>query len=303
LLLALSAATSCTKPAEPAAKPPQLPAFEFLGSWGDKGEGPGKLQNPVAFATDSRNNVFFADPAENFVHKFEANGTPLLSFEDPRVSHAAGIAVDQGAAIYVADAQRGNVMIFFPDGTFLRSTRIPPLPHFSGPLGITVDAQGDVYVANPAKSRVVKFDDHSREIKSWQKRGSAAAVPAPSVGNSMALATGEDGSLFVAYEVEGRIEKYQPDGTLATTWTATDTAATAPKSISGIAATSQFLLVMLAAPPEIRVYTLDGQHRLSDDLGNRLVNAKAPQIAVTPRGELLVFDPAISRVYRFRMHL
>jgi hypothetical protein len=28
-----------------------------------------------------------------------------------------------------------------------------------------------------------------------------------------------------------------------------------------------------------------------------------PQIAVTPHGELLVFDPAAPKVFRFRMHL
>ena len=51
------------------------------------------------------------------------------------------------------------------------------------------------------------------------------------------------------------------------------------------------------------MYTLDGQQKLDDDLGGRLVNAVAPQIATTPHGELLVFDPAVPRVYRFRMHL
>ena len=126
-------AASCGRRADPAPKPQQPPPFEFLGAWGDKGEGPGKLDAPVAFAADALGRVFFADPGAGFVHKFESSGTPLLSFEDSRLRHASGIAVDSGGAIYVADAERGNILIFFPDGTFLRAMRIAAAAPFLGP--------------------------------------------------------------------------------------------------------------------------------------------------------------------------
>ena len=104
---------SCGKRTEPAPKPQQVPPFEFLGAWGDKGDGPGKLDEPAAFAVDMLGNVFFADPGSSFAHKFQPNGTPLLSFEDSQLRHAAGIAVDSGGAIYIADVERGSVLIFF----------------------------------------------------------------------------------------------------------------------------------------------------------------------------------------------
>ena len=75
--------------------------------------------------------------------------------------------MDSGGAIYVADAERGTVLIFFPDGTFLRAMQIPPQPHFSGPLGISVDDAGNLYVPDPARSRVTKFDARGRLVKSW----------------------------------------------------------------------------------------------------------------------------------------
>jgi hypothetical protein len=99
---------SCGKRADPASKPQPPPPFEFLGAWGDKGDGPGKLDEPAAFATDSLGNVLFADPGSSFVHKFTPGGTPLLSFEDAPLRHAAGITADSGGAIYVADAERGR---------------------------------------------------------------------------------------------------------------------------------------------------------------------------------------------------
>src|SRR5579863_366181 len=100
-LVALAAAlslVSCGNRANPAPKPQPPPPFEFLNAWGDKGEGPGKLDEPVSFAVDSLGNIFFADPVANFVHKFESGGTPLQSFEDARVRHASAIAVDAGGA-------------------------------------------------------------------------------------------------------------------------------------------------------------------------------------------------------------
>ena len=209
LFLALLA-TSCTKRADPAPKPPPPPPFEFLGAWGEKGQGPGKLDAPVAFATDVLGYVFFADPGAGFVHKFEAKGTPLLSFEDTRVRHATGIAVDSGGAIYLADAERGNIFIFFPDGTFLRALRAPPQRNFSGLLGICVDDQGNLFVPDAKGSRVMKFDARGRLVKSWFAPKNAAPDERPS-----SVAASEDGSAFVAYFKTGRIEKYSSDGTWA----------------------------------------------------------------------------------------
>ena len=67
--------------------------------------------------------------------------------------------------------------------------------------------------------------------------------------------------------------------------------------------TSEFVFTMAASSAEIRVWTTDGQHKLDADLGTNLGKIAAPQIAVTPHAELLVFDPAAPRVFRFRMHL
>ena len=43
----------------------------------------------------------------------------------------SGIAVDSGGAIYLADAERGNILIFFPDGTFLRAMHSPAAARIS----------------------------------------------------------------------------------------------------------------------------------------------------------------------------
>jgi sugar lactone lactonase YvrE len=290
---------SCGNRANPAPKPQAPPPFEFLGSWGDKGDGPGQLDEPVAFAADSLGNIFFADPAAGFVHKFESSGTPLQSFEDTRLRHAAGIAVDSGGAIYVVDAQRGGIHVFFPDGTFFQTWRSPAQRHFSGAMGISTDEAGALYVPDPMNSRVLKFNNRGRLLKSWpapQKAASADERPSW-------VSAEPDNSVFVAYFNTGRIEKFSSDGSLITSWPAANTPTGEPSPITAIAVAGEFVFTMAASSTEIRVWDMDGQHKLDANLGPNVGTIAAPQIAVTPHTELLVFDPSAPKVFRFRMHV
>jgi hypothetical protein len=298
-LLFVSVALSCAKRTDPAPKPVQVAPFEFLSAWGDKGNDPGKLDAPAAFAADSMGRVFFADPGSGFVHKFKSNGTPLLSFEDYRVRHASGIAVDSGGAIYVADADRGNLLIFFPDGTFLRSIRIAPQRHLSTPLGIGIDDLGHLYVPDPAGSRILKFDARGRQVKSWKvPQNAQGADERPS-----AVAATQDGTTFVAYPKSGRIEKYSSDGSWITSWSAAENDAATSGAFTGFAVGGQYVFTISATRPRIRVWSLDGTHKLDDNLDGRVDSVEAPQIVVTSGSELLVLDAASPRVYRFRVHL
>ena len=297
-LLAVFFLISCGNPATPAPKPQPPPPFEFLGVWGEKGDGPGKLNAPVAFAGDTLGNVFFVDPAESFIHKFESNGTPLLSFEDWRVRHASGIAVDSGGAIYAADAERGSIIIFFPDGSFLQSWRCAPQRHFSGPVGISTDEQGNLYVPEAAKSRILKFNSRGRLVKSWAAPNTSAS---PDERPSSVVAA-LDGTVLVAYFQTGRIERFTPDGTSMTSWVGTSPAGET-RPLSGFAAEAGHVYTLAASSADIRVWTLDGQQKLHDDLSQYIGQIGAPQIAVTPHAELLVFDPSAPKVFRFRIHL
>jgi hypothetical protein len=288
---------SCERRVDPAPKP-QPPPFEFLGTWGEKGDGPGKLDAPVAFGLDALGNVYFADSGEGFVDKFTSDGTPLLSFGDPRTRQSSGIAVDRGGAIYVADPARRSIVIFFPNGTFLRAFRVAVRQGFSGPLGISVDSDGILYVPDPAGARVLKLNSRGRPLKfSNAAPNAASAKDQPS-----AVATAPDGSVFVAYGETGGVRKYSSDGSLITSWSAAGQRAGDSGAITGIAATDHYVFTASPAPPRIRIWTLDGKHKLDSDLGGRIDGVAAPQIAVTPDATLLVFDPAAPRVYRFQMH-
>jgi streptogramin lyase len=302
MLAAVFFATSCGNRVDPAPKPqqPPPPPFEFVSAWGDKGEGPGKLSAPVSMAVDTLGDVFFADPGAGFAHKFQPSGTPLLSFEDPRLRHASGITVDAGGAIYVTDAAQGAIHVFFPDGTFFQTWRTAPQKHFSGPIGVNTDEKGTLFVPDAANSRIQKLSNHGHLIKSW----AAPQKPLSPDERPSWICAKPDDFIFVAYFSTGRIEKFSSDGAPVTAWPAANSAAGEPSPITGFAVTGEYVFTMAAASSEIRVWTLDGQPKLAADLGANLGGKiAAPQIVVTPHAELLVFDPSAPKVFRFRMHI
>jgi hypothetical protein len=299
VMLALPFAISCGKKAEPAPKPQAPPPVEFLGSWGEKGDGPGKLNSPVAFTSDTNGRVYFADPGSGFVHKFESNGVPLQSFEYSGTKQPSGIAVDSGGAIYLADAERGNILIFFPDGTFFQTLHIPPQRHFTGTFEFSVDIPGHIYVPDFAGQRILKFSSHGQLMKSWKiPQDTPAKDEHPG-----AVAVAPDDSTFVAVSPTGRIYNYSPDGALVKSWNAGEASGSARYVFTGLAVSGEFVFTVSATSPHLRVWTLDGQHKLDDDLAGHLDGVAAPQIAATPGGEVLIFDPAAPRVLRFRLHL
>jgi hypothetical protein len=300
-LVAIFFLASCGNRATPTVKAqaPPPPPFEFLGSWGDKGEGPGKLNSAVSFSADALGNIFFVDPAVDYVHKFESKGTPLLSFEDPRVRHAAGISVDAGGAIYVIAPQLGNIIVFFPDGTFFQAWHIAPQRHFSGPVGVGIDEEGTIYSPDLANSRIQKFNNHGRLVTSWP----APQKPVSPEERPSWVVAEPDNAVFVAYFNTGRVEKFSPEGTSVVSWQVGDTASGNSGALSGLAVNTEFVFTMGASSSVIRVWNTDGQHKLDADLEANLIKIAAPQLAITPHGELLVFDTSAQKVFRFRMHL
>src|ERR1700684_3094036 len=99
-------------------------ALEYIGEWGSQGDGPGQLQDPASIAADTLGNVFIADPATGFIHKFAPRGEALLSFQQDGLKHPQSIAAADGH-IQVFDADASKCFTF---NTRLRleQTWIPP---------------------------------------------------------------------------------------------------------------------------------------------------------------------------------
>jgi len=74
---------------------------------------------PTAFALAETTKRYYRSTYVFVAKKYA--GKLVRSFDDPRLRHSSGIAVDAGGAIYVIDAAQGGINVFFPDGTFFQT--------------------------------------------------------------------------------------------------------------------------------------------------------------------------------------
>ncbi len=298
LLAALGSCAACRRQAEALPKPPPPPPLEYLGEWGTPGNGPGQLSKPASLTTDVAGNLYIADQGSGFIHKFDPLGHPLLSFQDTGIESPDGIAVDSGGAIYVAEPARSSVFVFYPDGTRLRQIHCAHSGGRKQPLGVAVDDDGSAYVVDPGLHRIQKFNPRGRLLKAWNVPGQAPGEFASPVD----AAVGPDGLVYVLDARGSRVLKFTREGEFVSESAKAETPAGQPGGLRSIAVTEKYVCAADAANRRVHVWTLDGQHKLTDDLGGRLQSADpSPRgVAVSPRDELAVLDGA--RVLRFRIN-
>jgi hypothetical protein len=299
VLIAFSPALAgCSRAHSQASTVVKPPPIEFVQQWGVRGTEPGQLENPVGPAMDPVGRVYFADRATGFVQKFEAAGIPLLSFEHPAARTADAIAVDSGGAIYVANLRVGTMHLFFPEGDPLRVLRIAPQRNFEGPFVFSIDADGRIYVPDPAGARVQVFSSRGVLLKIWRILPDAsekAAHPFAAVADS-------DGAVFVGDAADGRILKFTRDGVQSSGFTVPDSGD--PSHFLGLAAAAKHVFALRGFPLRLEVWSEDGHLELIDTLGDRLSGVEsAVYLAADAAGNLIVLDPEARRVLRFRVHL
>ena len=318
-LIAMSASlllSACSRPTQTvAAQQPPPPPFEYVDTWGSHGDGPGQFSKPIAMASDGESIIYIADAATGFVHKFAPSGEPRLSFQDDRTDmHPVDLAVDAGAAIYVADGRRATVAIFFSDGMRHRELRTNAISAERQSLRIAVDSYGTIYATAKSPYGVRKFSTALRHISTWAapapkvakaaKNSAPGASPDNLIDDPSAIAVGPDGLIYVSESAQPQIKVY--DSTGAPQRTLTVPTEITDAQLTGLAVNKKFIFAVSATHPSIYLWSLDGNYRMTQDLSTWVPGAGsaiARKIAVTPANDLLLLDTAAARIFRFRLHL
>ncbi len=129
----------------------------FKQSWGTKGKGPGEFDLVHNIVIDKKGRVYVADRNNNRVQIFDADGKFLDEWT--HLGKPYGLYVDEMTRVYVADGESNNVRVVNCRGVVLAmfGGTGTGVGEFKMSHSVTVDKQGNIYIAEGDGRRIQKF--------------------------------------------------------------------------------------------------------------------------------------------------
>jgi tripartite motif-containing protein 71 len=193
----------------------------------------------TGIALDGQGNLYLAEFDDSRIYKYSATGSCLAQLGE----HGSGpgqlespdkLAFDAQGNLYVTDvglppyesgSTGGNnrVQKFSPTGKPLAQwgTLGSGPGQFNVPVGIAVDQEGDVYVADVANHRVQKLSALGKPLTQWHSVGTGVGEDNTEIGYDLALDT--SGNVYVSEPHpfgpgSDRIQEFSPTGAPLAQW-------------------------------------------------------------------------------------
>ena len=194
---------------------------EFVGEFGEYGDGDAQLIWPVGIALDRQNNVYVTDEWLNRVSIFDKDGNFLGLWGssgdgDGELNRPSSIAIDQDDNLYIVDGRNHRVQKFTRDGEFLAKwgSLGSDNGELDSPWGITIDTQGYVYVADHKNHRAQKFTPEGEFMARFGSYGTGRGR----LNRPTDVAVDPDGDVYVCDWANNRVQAFGPDGTFITSF-------------------------------------------------------------------------------------
>jgi sugar lactone lactonase YvrE len=195
---------------------------------------------PVGIAVDAAGNVYVGDDGNNLIRKISPSGVVSTLAGNPSAGAVngtgasasfhtpLGVAVDASGYVYVADYQNslirkispaGVVTTFAGNGSVGSTDGLGTDASFSFPAGVTVDINGNVYVADANGCRIRKITPAGMvsTIAGTGNPGSAdGAGTMASFFAPQGITVDKAGNLYVADGGNSLIRKISPSGMVTT---------------------------------------------------------------------------------------
>ena len=198
------------------------------------------LSDPFGVAVARDGTIYFADAGENNrIQRISPEGTlstlagakegfsdgvgTAASFNSP-----SSLAIDNDGKLFVADTgnnrirkvtPEGHVTTIAGDGTAGYKDGPAAQAQFNGPIGVAVDARGNVYVADSYNDRIrmIAVDGQVTTIAGKGSPGYADGDRASAMFDTpCGIVVANDGSLIVADTGNDRLRKISVDGSVST---------------------------------------------------------------------------------------
>jgi sugar lactone lactonase YvrE len=190
-----------------------------------------QLVQPEGLAIDPQ-GIYIADKGEARIRKIQSNNN-IVSPPGATGSGPAGVAVDSGENIYIADAPGNRVLKVAPSGqvTLIAGTGIPGpfgdngqanLAQLNQPSGVALDPAGNIYIADTGNHRIRKVTLATGIITtiagSNQGYGGDNQIATAALLNAPAgLTLDNNGNIFVADTGNNRIREISATTGIITT--------------------------------------------------------------------------------------
>ncbi|WP_371867940.1 gluconolaconase [Pseudoduganella rivuli] len=200
----------------------------------------GLFADPYGVALDANGNVYIADGGDaNRIRRIAPDGTVTTlaggaeGYADGPAAQArfntpSGIAIDRQGNLYVADTGNHAIRKITPDGTVSTlagsgvagtADGIGKAAQFNGPVGLAVDDDGTVYVADTYNDTIRKIAPDG-VVSTLAGTGVPGDADGPALQASFdtpcALAIDTDGALLVADTRNDAIRRIGKDGSVST---------------------------------------------------------------------------------------
>jgi hypothetical protein len=197
-----------------------------------RGWGSGQIEQGHQIRLDGQGHVWVADCGRHCVHKFQKDGTRVLTLGTPGESGEDGthfheptdMAVMPDGDVYVADGYvNARVAQFRSDGTFVKAwgRRGSRPGEFSLVHAIVADSRDRLLVADRNNARVQVFDRGGRLLAVWANlvvpwglwvtSGDdvwvCGSTPAAWAGDQFALATPPHDQVLMRFDLDGRVRQ------------------------------------------------------------------------------------------------
>lgn len=214
----------------------------------------------------------------------------------------AAIRVDKEGYLYVTDSDQGQshrarIVKLSPTGQLLAEWHVFTTFHGypSGPFGLAVDAQGNVYVTDAGDNTIKKLSPTGEVLAVWGKTGTAPGE----LNWPEGVAVDTQGNVYVADFGNGRIQKFSSTGTVLAVWGNTGQQIERIKSPVGIDLDAQGN-VYVADVRAHRIVKLSGQGKLLAVWGqaNGKVFSSAKGITLDQMRNIYITDARNSRMVK-----